>query len=238
MESETCARRRPDVPGEADVKSLARLRLAVGLRRRRAVTTTRLGSSYGGWYVPLDHLSSESVVYSGGVGEDVSFDLALIERLGCTVWAFDPTPRAIAFAAGVTSPSFRFLPYALWSEDTVLPFFAPVENQHVSHSLVNLQSTETSIDVRCRSVSSLMSELGHDRIDLLKLDVEGAEYEVLGSLGGVWPRVVCVELHGPRGVSEMISFIRSLPYDPIRVDRWNVTLLARDALDAPSIRAR
>jgi FkbM family methyltransferase len=187
--------------------------------------------------VPLEYLSRESIVYSGGVGEDLSFDLALIERLGCTVCAFDPTPRAIAFAARVSSPNLRFHPYALWSEDTVLPFFAPAAETHVSHSLVNLQRTDTSIEVRCRSLPSLMRELGHDRIDLLKLDVEGAEYEVLGSLTGIRPRVVCVELHGPRGAPEMISFVRSLPYDPVRVDGWNVTLLARDAPDIPPMRA-
>ena len=38
------------------------------------------------------------------------------------------------------------------------------------------------IDIEARTVRSLMSEFGIDRIDLLKLDVEGAEWEVLPEL--------------------------------------------------------
>ena len=50
--------------------------------------------------------------HSGGVGEDASFDLGIIERFGCSVFAFDPTPRAIAFAepiaARLRQPSVAF----------------------------------------------------------------------------------------------------------------------------------
>jgi FkbM family methyltransferase len=210
---------------------LAQLRIRAALRPRRDVSTVRLGSDYGGWHVPPELLTPDSVVYSAGVGEDVSFDLALIGRVGCQVWAFDPTPRAIEFAARLDEPSFHFRPYALWSSDTTLPFYVPADERHVSHSLVNLGRTEQSIEVRCRSVQSLMRELGHDRVDLLKLDIEGAEYEVLGSLGDGRPRIVCVELHRTVSVSTLISFTRSLPYDPVRVDRWNVTMLARESAD-------
>ena len=189
----------------------------------------RLGSSYGGWYVPVELLSPESIVYSGGVGEDASFDLALIETVGCSVWAFDPTPRSVAFASRITDPSFHFLPYALWSTDTTLPFFPPRDARHVSHSLVDLQGTGVaSVEVECRTIATVMSELGHDRIDLLKLDIEGAEYQVLASLGDVQPLVICVELHPAVGIRGIVSFVRSLPYDVARIDRWNVTLVARD----------
>src|SRR5665213_4282517 len=52
-----------------------------------------LGSSYGGWAIPLSaSLGPLSTVYSFGVGLDISFDLALIETVGCTVHGFDPTP--------------------------------------------------------------------------------------------------------------------------------------------------
>ena len=38
----------------------------------------KLGTDYGGWYVPTNlNLDEKSIVYSGGVGEDISFDLLL-----------------------------------------------------------------------------------------------------------------------------------------------------------------
>src|ERR1041385_5529984 len=39
-----------------------------------------------------DGLGPESVVYSGGVGKDVSFEHALVKSFGCSVVLFDPSP--------------------------------------------------------------------------------------------------------------------------------------------------
>ena len=37
-----------------------------------------LGTEYGGWDIPINaKLNEDSIVYSGGVGEDISFDLKL-----------------------------------------------------------------------------------------------------------------------------------------------------------------
>jgi hypothetical protein len=43
----------------------------------------------------------------------------------------------------------------------------------------------------------VINELGHDRIDLLKMDVEGAEYEIIEDMrkSGIRPRQVLVEFH-------------------------------------------
>ncbi len=157
----------------------------------------RLGSDYGGWVVPVQFLDAASVCYCAGVGLDASFDLALIERTGCTVDAFDPTPGARVYAEGLvsTEPRFRFAPVGLWDEDTTMRFFAPSNPDHVSHSILNLQRTEHYFEADCRSVTSLMRERGHDRIDLLKMDIEGAEYRVLDSLlrDGIRPGVLCIE---------------------------------------------
>src|SRR5437899_12167977 len=53
-----------------------------------------LGNDGACWYVCPQDLSASSVVYSMGVGEDISFYLDLIQRFGLQVHAFDPTPRS------------------------------------------------------------------------------------------------------------------------------------------------
>jgi FkbM family methyltransferase len=201
------------------------------LRRALAPTgsaeTVYLGSRYGGWFVPMNRIDASSIVYSGGVGEDVTFDLALIETIGCHVWAFDPTPRAVTFARSVTESRFHFEPVGLWEEDGVRRFWAPRDPAHVSHSTVR-QAHIGYFDAECLSLPSIVHRLGHDRIDLLKLDIEGAEFSVLASLEKILPRCICVEVHPVRPLDEIVSFVRGLPYEVIRVHGWNLTLLRAD----------
>jgi len=72
-----------------------------------------------------------------------------------------------------------FLPIGVWDEDTELRFFAPVNPAETSHSVFDLQGTGNYFLAECRKLSSIMHELGHDHIDLLKLDIEGAWRNVI-----------------------------------------------------------
>ena len=136
----------------------------------------RLGGRYGGWIVPRSLISRSSVCYCVGVGEDITFDLALIETYGCPVYAFDPTPRAAehvkTHAEGIEHYHYEQL--GLWSQDTTQKFYAPGNHQFVSHSIVNLSGTQDFFEAVCKRLSSIMRDHGHNTIDLLKLDIEGA----------------------------------------------------------------
>lgn len=202
---------------------LETVRLSRALAPTRSVPLVRLGSDYGGWVVPSGLLDASSVVYSGGVGEDVSFDLAVIARSGCEVWAFDPTPRAVVYAQGVEEERFHFLPVGLWSSDGARRFYAPDDPRHVSHSTLRSRSDSAFFDAECKSLETLMGELGHERIALLKLDIEGAEYEVLEAMG-IRPSCICVELHRVLPFGEIVERVRDLPYEVLNVEGWNVTL--------------
>ena len=55
----------------------------------------RLGTRYGGWILPKDiELNEDSVVYSAGVGEDISFDMLLSDKYKCNIVLIDATKRA------------------------------------------------------------------------------------------------------------------------------------------------
>ena len=180
----------------------------------------RLGSQYGGWVIPSNYITSESICYCVGAGEDISFDLELIAAYNCKVYSFDPTPRSVqhihdtqrlieqkgdaATCHGYLYPknphlfnNYFFQALALWDEDGAIEFFMPQNSSHVSHSIVNLQKTNSSIFVPCKRLASIMNELGHTNLDLLKMDIEGAEYAVLADIlkEHISPAILCIEFH-------------------------------------------
>ena len=195
----------------------------------------RLGSEYGGWLVPLSLLSASSTCYCVGVGEDISFDRALMDATGCEVHAFDPTPKAKRFVTEHCTrlPRFHFHDVGVWNEDTVVRFFAPQDPTHASYSISNLQHTEQFVEAPCKRLATLTRELRHDRIDLLKLDVEGAEYPIIAGMlaDGVRPRVFCVEFHLPSfaKVRAAVRGLQSAGYDLVQIDFWNYTFVHSNA---------
>jgi hypothetical protein len=56
----------------------------------------KFGTQYGGWFIPNDiSLNENSIIYSAGVGEDISFDLMLQDKYNCNILLIDPTERSI-----------------------------------------------------------------------------------------------------------------------------------------------
>jgi FkbM family methyltransferase len=157
-----------------------------------------LGNDGAGWCVCPDGLGPGSVVYSAGVGEDISFDLEMIGRFGAHVHAFDPTPRSIEWVSAQRLPGeFVFHPYGVGEFDGSCRFVPPKNPVHVSHTLLARASPWPAIEVPVYRLSTIMRMLGHSEIDLLKMDIEGAEYAVLGDLlaHGIRPKQILVEFH-------------------------------------------
>lgn len=154
------------------------------IRRRRNPPTEFFGSRYGGWALDTRLLGAESVVYSFGIGEDASFDLALIQSRGCLIHGFDPTPKSLEWVRGnVSDERFRMRPWALGSEDGELELWLPENPEHVSATCARpIGSSRSSFNAECLTLGSVMKRLGHERIDVLKMDIEGAEYGVIENI--------------------------------------------------------
>jgi FkbM family methyltransferase len=180
----------------------------------------RLGSDYGGWTVATAAgLGPGSNVYSVGVGEDISFDLALINAFGCSIAAFDPTPRSIAWASAQKVPDeLHFYPWGLGGSDGTMSFSPPRDPRHASYSAVS--NSGSSIQCEVYRLSTIMTKLRHVQLDLVKMDIEGAEYDVIEDMQGtkVRPRQLLVEFHhglygiGIQKTKSAISQLKSLGY--------------------------
>jgi FkbM family methyltransferase len=163
------------------------------------VPTVRLGTEYGGWTICPSGLGASSIVYSVGIGRDISFDLGVIEAYGLSVYAFDPTPASIAWLKGQELPGkFRWQELGLAGRDGVAVLFPPENPEYISHTMM-AQSARAGqgFPVQIRRLSTIMSDLRHAELDVLKMDIEGSEYEVLDDIlaSGVHVRQILVEFH-------------------------------------------
>lgn len=156
------------------------------------------GNNGARWCLCPDGLSETSVVYSIGVGEEISFDLELIRRFGVEVHAFDPTPRSIKWIRSQDLPQkFVFHPYGLADYDGTCKFLPPENPSHVSHSMIRHQSPWSAIELPVHRLVTAMKELGHSKLDVLKMDIEGAEYLVIADMlaCNLYVRQLLVEFH-------------------------------------------
>jgi FkbM family methyltransferase len=139
------------------------------------------GSDYGGYCLDPSLIRADSIVYSLGTGEDISFDLSLIARFGVNVEAFDPTPRVQKWLASQTlPPQFHFHATGIAGHDGEETFYLPPNNDWISHSIVPArQFSRESVRLPVMRLSTAMQLQKHGRIDLLKMDIEGGEYAVI-----------------------------------------------------------
>jgi FkbM family methyltransferase len=191
----------------------------------------RLGSRYGGWWVPASALTPGAVAYCAGAGEDITFDLALLEH-GVRVTTFDPTPRSVTYVNSlrIEDERFRFVAVGWWNDDTEIDVYAPRDPAHVSYSALDLEATGRSITVPVRRVATLARELGDTALDIVKMDIEGAEMVVIPDIlsSGPLPRVLCVEFDKVRPLRDVISLIRRVKRAglvPARSEGRNVTFV-------------
>lgn len=147
---------------------------------------TRDGSVYGGWWYDDMSIQEGAVIYSFGLGEDTSWDEALIRR-GASVYGFDPTPKSAAYVESrlelKNGPGiFHHTKEGLWTEDTTLTFTLPDNPQHVSLRAGEHKGKQGTISLKVNTLSNFLIANGHSKIDILKIDIEGAEYDFLEQL--------------------------------------------------------
>lgn len=172
--------------------------LRVGIK----VNKTWYGNNYGGFYVCPDFLDENAIVYSFGIGEDVSFDQCLIEKHQCKIFGFDPTPKSIEWIRShdiALSGNFKFFAYGVSIRSGIVDFFLPKNRNHVSGSSIHQNNVDDNqrIEVEMKTVSDIARTLGHKKIDVVKMDIEGAEYEVIDGLldSGIPIRQLAIEFH-------------------------------------------
>jgi len=174
-----------------------------------------MGTPYGGWIIPEGALPADAVCYCVGIGRDASLESALLETFAApTVRSFDPIGEFVEYAQAAIGEESRFTAARAAIALVDGPVLMQEHHEWVSQSVsaAALYDSARFVELPGRSLSSLMAEYGDRRIDLLKLDVEGSEYELLPTLdlAGLGVRVLAVQLHHNAPVRRARALIAGL----------------------------
>ena len=158
------------------------------------------GNQYGGFYLAKNSLDKSSITYSIGIGNDISFDEEIMDSYGCKVFAFDPTPKSVEWVKeNVSRQKFIFSPIGIANKGGTRKFYLPKNSNHISGSINHVKTinASNSIDLKFESLKKVMKDNNHLKLDLLKMDIEGSEYEVIDHIeeNNIDIKQILVEFH-------------------------------------------
>jgi len=103
--------------------------------------------------------AKELIVYSFGVSDDSSFEAAILQRTNARIWGYDYS-------------------VSTWAKE--------IKEQHESRAIFQRAGVSKTTDKNKKppfySIQDLMEINGHSYIDIIKMDIEGAEFDALSSL--------------------------------------------------------
>jgi FkbM family methyltransferase len=194
----------------------------------------RLGEG-SAWNLRTDLLTPKSVVLSGGVGRDISFELQLAREYKCRIFLFDPSPtgRETMRLPENQHPLIEYLDLGLAGTKKTVAFSPPKNSQEGSYSIPAGPLVADVVSFECISISEFLRERGIPKLDVLKLDIEGFEYEVLQDVlaNRIVPQQLCVEFHDflpGIPLSRTLGAIRNLRKSGLRLvhkDRCDLTFV-------------
>lgn len=189
-----------------------------------------------GWFDPAERALIDRELPRDGVFVDIGANVGLY-----TLWAgkkLGPEGRVIAFEPQAealrrlkANLSFNYIEApvnvieaAAWDEDTALSFQA--DRSNLGGGSAVLDHGAAAQPITARSVAAVLAETGVSKVDMLKIDVEGAEDRVLAGFFAqapvsLHPRWLIVENGGGRWSLDLPAILADRLYAPVAQHRMN-----------------
>jgi len=149
----------------------------------------------GGWWICHGNKRPNCVVYSFGIRDNFSFDHAMVTQHGCIVHGFDPSPDGLASKPAYETQGTAAVYHSMGlgtTDGTFGPGLVPFRWPGIGY----LRDSNTKSWVLKR-IPTIMKELGNKKLSILKVDAEGAEWDMIPDLLGADWDEACMELHFP-----------------------------------------
>jgi FkbM family methyltransferase len=161
--------------------------------RSSAPDVKRIGDNDSGWVISVD--PRPVVAYCAGVGKAMTFEVELAKMTLQPVLVFDPSPTGVRTASMTEAQNLQFFPIGLAANAGVLQFSVPADPDEGSYSMT--QGNLEVVSFECHDLATIMSRNGDSHIDLLKMDIEGFEFDIVNQFldQNIPVRQLCVEFH-------------------------------------------
>ncbi|HWC00008.1 MAG TPA: FkbM family methyltransferase [Bryobacteraceae bacterium] len=177
------------------------------------------------WVLPYNLAEQERRIYgtgersvkAGDIVLDCGANVGVYTRLALdagakTVVAIEPAPDNIEslrrnFPAEIASGRVILVPKGVWDKKDVLNLSIDPQNTAADSFVINQKATNKTIQVPLVPIDELVADLRLERVDYIKMDIEGAETNALAggrqTLAKYHPRLSLAAYH--------------LPTDPVRI---------------------
>ena len=140
----------------------------------------------GNYLLNKEFIKENSIIYTFGVGESISFEEILSDRFKSKVFCYDPTSLAVNYMKKkkYNKNLIYFKNYGIWNEDAKVKFFHQSKNDinNTGGSITNLFENQSYDLLQCYKLKTLMHQNKHLKIDVLKLDIEGPVFDILENI--------------------------------------------------------
>lgn len=157
------------------------------LHYKKKLGTKLVGEGGGSWVLNADQLKkTKPILFSGGVGHDISFEIAFARNYGGKIFLYDPSETGKNTMNKMGSiHNLEFIQKALGREGQILldppansdegswTLSTGLDSRHPKSVTFDSVSIVNEIKIKCKNATY---------IDVVKLDIEGSEYDVIEEL--------------------------------------------------------
>lgn len=171
---------------------------------------------FGNYFLDLKKVNNDKkfIVYSGGVGKNISFDKEITKHFDCKARLFDPTPESIKYMKNINLKNIFFYPYALYKENKKVKIFFDRFNQVKSNSITNFLNFDKNDFYFCNAynIPYFMKKFNDTSIEVLKLDIEGVTMEVVLNCfqNKIFPNQMLLAIEVPMNYQKFFKFYKNL----------------------------